>query len=178
MIMNKKTIQKFKWFWAWNDEKEEAWLGKMAGEGWHLKSLGLPGTYIFEEGSPQKDVYRMDYINDQRDYQNYLQLFHDAGWEHIGRMGGWQYFRKPIHEDNFPEIYTDNASKAQKYQRVLIYLVILLPVLMMLVIRPASEGSSFIEFYSILKTIMGFFMIFYVYAMVRIFHRINKLTKK
>jgi hypothetical protein len=47
MNMNKKTMRKNKWFWAWNDDKEKAWLGQMASEGWHLVSLGLPGTYIF-----------------------------------------------------------------------------------------------------------------------------------
>lgn len=150
---------------------------KPGWEKWPLKAgiligLGLPGTYRFEEGSPREDVYRMDYINDQKDYQNYLQLFKDAGWDHIGRMGGWQYFRKSIQANDVPEIYTDNASKAQKYQRVLIYLVILLPVLLLLVIRPVSEGNSFFEFYSVMKTLAGLFMIFYVYAMLRIFGRI------
>lgn len=120
----------------------------------------------------------MDYIINPKDYQNYLQLFIDAGWEHIGKMGGWQYFRKSIQGDNVPEIYTDNTSKAQKYQRVLITLVILLPVLTMFVIRPATEGSALYDFYSIIKTLMGFFMILYIYAMVRIFRRILQLMKK
>ena len=176
--MEKKTILKFKWFWAWNDEKEEAWLGQMASEGWHLKELGLPGNYIFESGAPRKDVYRLDYINNRSGYQNYLQLFTDAGWEHIGVMGGWQYFRKPMQGDLAPEIYTDNASKAQKYQRVLIFLAILLPALTMFVIRPTTGGRTLFDLYSILKTIMGFFLIFYVYAMLRIFRRILQLQKK
>jgi len=176
--METKHINKFKWFWAWNDEKEEAWLEKMAGEGWHLGGLGLPGNYSFESGKPRKDVYRLDYIIDQKDYQNYLQLFNDAGWEHIGKMAGWQYFRKPYQGDLVPEIYTDNASKAQKYQRLLIFLIILLPVLFISVTRPVSAGSSLFDFYSILKTIMGFFLIFYAYSMLRIFLRIKQLLKK
>lgn len=176
--MKTKKIQKFKWFWAWNDEKEEAWLGQMASEGFHLIGLGLPGTYIFEEGDPRRDVYRLDYINNQKDYQNYLQLFKDAGWEHIGIMGGWQYFRKPMQGDIAPEIYTDNASKAQKYHRVLIFLVIFLPIYTFFVIRPFALGSTPSDLYSILKTIMGLFLILYVYAMVRIFRRILQLQKK
>ncbi len=176
--METNIIQKFKWFWAWNDEKEEAWLEQMASEGRHLCGLGLPGNYSFESGAPRKDVYRLDYIINQKDYQNYLQLFNDAGWEHIGKMGGWQYFRKPYQGDLVPEIYTDDTSKAQKYQRVLIFLVILLPVLLMFITKPAIAGSSLFDFYSILKTIMGFFLIFYVYAMLRIFRRILQLLKK
>jgi hypothetical protein len=93
-------------------------------------------------------------------------------------MGGWQYFRKSIQGNRIPEIYTDTTSKAQKYQRILITLVILLPVLTVFVTRPATEGSTLYDFYLILKTLMGFFMIFYVYAMVRIFRRILQLTKK
>ena len=77
------TISKFKWFWAWQDEKEEAWLHEMAKEGLHLQRMGLPGSYIFEVGEPRDDYYRMDFITDRKDYQNYLQLFKDAGWEHI-----------------------------------------------------------------------------------------------
>jgi len=176
--METKKIQKFKWFWAWNDDKEEAWLGQMASEGWHLKGLGLPGTYLFEEGNPQKVVYRLDFINNPKEYQYYLQLFNDAGWEHIGRMGGWQYFRKPTQEDNVPEIYTDNESKAQKYQRVLIFLVILLPILIMFTTNLGSEENTWFDFFSILKTIIGLFLIFYVYAMLRIFRRILQLLKK
>ena len=176
--MNGNTLKKFKWFWAWNDDKEEAWLGQMAGEGWHLKSLSLPGTYNFEKGNPQKVVYRLDFNSNTRDYQNYLQLFQDAGWEHLGRMGGWQYFRKPVQGDTIPEIYTDNTSKAQKYQWVLIYLVILLPILLIFAIRPAPVESPYFELYSILKTIFGLFLIFYIYAMLRIFGRIHQLTRK
>jgi len=176
--MNKKTIQKTKWFWAWNDDKEEAWLGQMASEGWHLVSLRLPGNYLFEEGSPRQDVYRMDYISNPKDYQDYLQLFKDAGWEHIGRMGSWQYFRKSVQGNQVPEIYTDNTSKAQKYQRVLVTLVILLPILTVFVTRPAVEGGPWYDLHSIIKTLLSLFLIFYVYALVRIFNRILQLTKK
>jgi hypothetical protein len=93
-------------------------------------------------------------------------------------MGGWQYFRKLYQGDLVAEIDTDNASKAQKHQRLLIFLVTLLPVLLMSVTRPVSAGSSLFDFYLIFKTIMGFFLIFYVFAMLRIFLRINQLLKK
>ena len=86
------TTTKFKWFWTWQDDREEAWLGEMARADWHLKSLGLPGFYTFIAGEPRNDVYRLDFVMDRKDYQAYLRQFRDAGWEHVGEMGGWQYF--------------------------------------------------------------------------------------
>jgi hypothetical protein len=175
--MDDRILHKYKWFWAWDDEKEEAWLSKMAHDGWHLQSLGLPGSYTFAAGEPREDVYRMDYIIQGKDYQHYLQLFRDAGWEHIGVLGGWQYFRTRKQGSQMPEIYTDNASKAQKYSRVLVFLVVFLPIFTMTVTRPVSTESSYYDFFSIIKVIMSLFMVLYAYAMVRLVMRINRLKK-
>lgn len=81
-----QTVRKFKWFWAWQDDKEEAWLSEMAQAGWHLKWPAMPGFYTFEAGAPRQDVYRLDYVFSNKDYQNYLQLFQDAGWQHLGDL--------------------------------------------------------------------------------------------
>ena len=56
-------ITKFRWFWAWQDETEERWLGEMSGRGFHLKSVGLPGIYTFQVSEPRPYTYRMDYQN-------------------------------------------------------------------------------------------------------------------
>ncbi|HLE51739.1 MAG TPA: hypothetical protein VI755_06730 [Anaerolineales bacterium] len=32
--MEKTMIRKFRWFWPWQDENEEAWLKEMSQEGW------------------------------------------------------------------------------------------------------------------------------------------------
>ena len=56
----------------------------MAQEGWHFKELGLPSNYTIESGEPRNDHYRMDFIIDRKNFQNYLQLFKDADWEHLG----------------------------------------------------------------------------------------------
>jgi hypothetical protein len=166
------------WFWAWDDEREESWLSKMAGEGLHLKSIGAPCFYEFEIGEPRNDVYRLDYILDRKGYPAYLQLFHDAGWEHIGEMGGWQYFRTQAQGSQIPEIYTDKDSKALKYQRVIITLIIFLPILMMFAIRPVSADSPFTELYLAGKFILDLFLILYAYAIIRIYGRMRQLKKK
>lgn len=172
------TISKFKWFWAWQDEKEEAWLSNMAREGWHLKGLGIPGTYTFESGEPRNDQYLIDFIVDRKDYQNYLQLFKDTGWEHLGEMGGWQYFRTRAEGTAIPEIYTDKDSKAMKYQRLITILVVFLPIYLMMSTRPVDSTSQFAELYLAGKFIMSLFLILYAYAMVMILRRILKLKNK
>lgn len=169
------TINKFKWFWAWQDEKEEAWLHKMAMQGLHLQSVGPFGYYKFLEGEPRNDYYRMDYIMDRKDYENYLQLFKDADWEHLGEMGGWQYFRTTAKGDSIPEIYTDNASKATKYKRLITFLVVFLPIFITLTTRPLDGSSSFAGLYFAGKMFGMFLTLLYVAAMIKIFQRIKQL---
>ncbi|HCU56766.1 MAG TPA: hypothetical protein DF984_00805 [Anaerolineaceae bacterium] len=57
-----------------------------------------------------------------------MQYVTDAGWEHLGELGSWQYFCIPAEGDHQPEIYTDAASKIKKYERVLTILVIFQPI--------------------------------------------------
>ncbi len=172
------TITKFKLFWAWQDEKEELWLHEMAKQGLHFRSVGAPGLYKFEVGQPRNDYYRMDFITDRKDYQNYLQLFKDAGWEHLGEMGGWQYFRTQAEGSAIPEIYTDKDSKAQKYQRLIVILIVFLPIFMTITTRPIDPASPFVDLYFAGKMIGAFLMILYVAAMIKIFQRIQQLKSK
>jgi hypothetical protein len=121
--MQKKVVTKFKWFWAWQDEVEEQWLGKMSKKGYHLSSVGLPGFYTFTVAEPYNYSYRLDYqMFYKKDKREYLQLFLDAGWEHIGEMSAWQYFRKEARQGETHEIFTDAESKIAKYKRVLTWL--------------------------------------------------------
>jgi hypothetical protein len=168
--MEEQMIRKYKWFWAWQDEKEEAWLRQMSHEGLHLASLGFPGFYNFAPGEPANYVYRMDFMTDSKDRSNYLQLFNDAGWEHLGQMGGWQYFRTLAGEGELPEIYSDPDSKIQKYGRLLAYLTIFLPISIIFFTR-GSEAPG----YPIIQMVYGVLMIVYVFAMVKILGRIGKL---
>ncbi|MFC1872056.1 DUF2812 domain-containing protein [Chloroflexota bacterium] len=125
--MAENTIRKFKWFWPWQDEQEEAWLMSMSQKGWHLSSVGLPCIYRFLAGEKRDYVYRLDYpMYKKRDQQDYLQLFSDAGWEYLGKMSNMaHYFRKEAGEGETLEIFTDVESKIAKYKRVLTYLTFL-----------------------------------------------------
>ena len=50
--MTNEIITKTKWFWAWQDEKEETWLSEMAHQGLHLDDVPFPGRYQFKSGEP------------------------------------------------------------------------------------------------------------------------------
>jgi len=171
-----ETIKKFKVFWAWQDEKEEAWLREMSLQGWHLRELPFPTVYTFERGAAQDFTYRMDFITSSTKRDEYFQLFRDAGWVHLGQMGGWQYFRKPSADGSAPEIYTDVESKMQKYGRLLTILIIFLPI-MMINLRTVTEYTNS-PAGAILWGIYLVIFLIYVYAVVRIATRVMKLKKK
>jgi hypothetical protein len=67
------TYHKFKWFWAWQDEKEEPWLRTMSQQGYHLVSVKPFGSYCFKHGDKTDYVYRLDYQTNRKDSLNYLQ---------------------------------------------------------------------------------------------------------
>lgn len=167
--MEKKTLRKYKWFWPWQDEAEEAWLRKMSQQGWHLSSIGIPTIYDFECGEPEDFVYRLDYPSYSRiDKEVYLQLFRDAGWEKIREMGGWHYFRQKAEPSEELEIYTDAESKIGKYQRLLVFLWILTLPLFIALINTRGNFLFFI--------VVPIFLI-YIYMIFRISIRINQLKR-
>ena len=170
------TRKQFHWFWAWEDEKEEAWLRARAQEGWHFKSVSAPGSYVFEQGAPGDYVYRLDYFTDRKDRADYLQLFEDAGWTHLGEMNGWQYFRQKVVDGRAPEIYTDGASKAQKYRRIMLLLIVLLPLLLnsvFIISRGANNGLI-----QAALVFLAALLLLYVYAMLRLLQRISRLRRQ
>ena len=173
--MNTTYIYKNKWFWAWQDDKEEAWLSEMSREGLHLEAVSL-GRYKFQKGAPADYVYRLDYQSlRSKDKESYLQLFEDTGWEHVGDMSGWMYFRIQASEGESPEIFSDPESKMGKYQRVMIYLVIFLPIMMIL--RPNIAGR-YGTFSAIVEGLFAVLFLLYAYAMIMLFRRMNQVKGK
>jgi len=167
--------KQFRWFWAWEDEKEEIYLREMALGGWHFQSVIPPGFYTFEKGIPRNDYYRLDFLSNYKDKDNYLQLFEDAGWSHVGEFGRWQYFCKTATEDETLEIFTDNDSKIKKYSRVMAFLVIFSPIyLIMLTNLSKAEGL----FYKIVAFVFLLFVLLHAYAIVKLIRRIEQLKKR
>jgi len=173
--MNKETVKKRKWFWAWEDEKEEAWLTECSASGLHLVKPDV-GIYEFMSGSPKRYIYRLDYqTHSKKDKEQYLQLFHDSGWEHVGEMNGWQYFRKEAIPGEEPQIYTDPASKAEKYRRLMGFFLLMMPIYSstMITIAPRSSSSPA---WGIIQAAMFIVLMLYIYFMFKLWARIRQLT--
>lgn len=84
------TLKQFRWFWAWDDDKEEAWLREMANKGWHFVSISGLGNHTFVQVQARDVVYRLDHMPNDKDKVDYVQLFQDAGWDYAGQsFNGW-----------------------------------------------------------------------------------------
>lgn len=117
--MNETIVRKSRFFMPWQDNLQEAWFEELSMQGLHLKNLDWSGCE-FVQGKPQNYVYRLDFQDALKQSRaEYLRFFSDMGWEHLGELEGWQYFRKLVQPGEQTEIYTDPGTKIQKYSRFL-----------------------------------------------------------
>lgn len=188
--MKNEIKRVFKIFFAWQEEKEAAWLHDMSKEGWHLTEVGF-FKYMFQKGSPFDYTYRFDFkVLKKEDMENYISIFEDAGWKYIDSTGSWHYFKTEGKRDVEPELYNDNRSKMEKYKRLLFFLgIIFLPIMgwglpnlymRMIDMEPDSILNNAIAFniylpFVVLLTIVE---IVAVYGIVRIIIIINRLKKE
>ncbi len=170
--MNAKPIRRAKWFWGWQDDKEEAWLQDMAHQGLHLKSARF-GSYEFTQGEPREMVYRLDFLPDAKNRASYLQLFQDAGWEHVGELNGWQYWRRARRAGESEEIFTDAESKIEKYKRLIKYLMVTLPVYLPVYIVVINHKQGVIE--TIFTVLVLLLLAVYGFFYIKLQQRINQL---
>lgn len=175
-----------RWFWAWQDEAEERWLEDMARKGLYFENVTKFGLYTFKKGQPGDFVYRLDYQGkEKKDLGDYLQLFHDAGWEYVGDINGWQYFRKPRVTGGTNEIFTDNRSKIEKYQRYMLMLLVVLAITTAVIVNSAvtlqfSRVATMTVFYYVRAVLWIFFSIadgIIIYTVLRLNARIRQLRE-
>lgn len=168
------TVRKSRIFLAWQDDREEAWLNEMAAQGLHLQRVVFPCFYHFVEDEPSSYVYRLDFKSSPKtDMDDYLQLFADAGWEHVGQFfNGWQYFRKAIAPGETAEIYSDAESKIAKYNRLMMFLVPFVPMLFFSLISVSASGMRFVQALDVVL------LVIYVVAFLRLLQRVKELKKQ
>ncbi len=164
----------------WSDAKHEGWLTEQARSGWHVKRVHGWG-YSLERGEPADVAYRLDVRPwDRAERDEYLALFRDAGWEHVGSRGVWEFFRKPVVGGEAPEIHTDPVSRIAIYRRAMVFLagmtIIPLTVLVPALTRSAStplSGSQLLALASVIALAA-----FFLYGTVRLVLVINRLKKQ
>jgi len=163
-------------FTIWQDEREAAWLTRMAADGWHLRSLTI-GCYTFEKGEPAAVAYRMDYrrlTGAERD--EYLGLFRDAGWERVATLVNWHYFRKPAPEGPLPDIFSDTASRVDKYRRVLGILVVIL-MMNVIILTTQRMPESMTPVREIIRLLQFGAVVLLSWAVLRIMAHISRLKR-
>jgi len=95
----------YKWWWAWDFDKEEDWLNEMAFQGWALTGVRLC-RYEFQRCECGEYIIRLE----MRDQENgYLDLMKESGAEYVGRVVRWMYFRRKAELGDF-KIFSDLDS--------------------------------------------------------------------
>lgn len=180
MSCDKTTKTVFHMFMAWSSDKEERWLSEQERSGWHLKSVRCFG-YTFERSAPADVAYRLDWgPSCRQDGSEYLNIFKDAGWEHLGWRGKWNVFRKPVVGGLVPEIYTDPNSRIAMYRRVLAFLGVFMCIIVAQLGPQISrlDSSAKRGGFPFVLAIYGAMVAFFLYGIVRLLLVISKLKKE
>ena len=115
----RKTVKKL--FWAWDFDREEAWLNEMAAKGLSLVSVGFC-RYDFEETEP--GAYRialelLPQMPSHPESEQYLRFLEEAGIETVGSYFRWVYVRKKTDGGEFA-LFSDRKSKIAHLVRIII----------------------------------------------------------
>lgn len=182
---NGAVVRKFKLWFVWQDEQLQRWLQQQAAQGLHLRSTNVLCLHTFVRGAPADMVYRWD-AGDQRKDPHYMQLFQDAGWEHVASTVGWHCWRKARLAGQVNEIFTDSADKIRKYQRVMVPMLVILAVqLLTLAANPGVHmvlsGSNPAAATPIVSGAVGILVgsaIVLAYAVVKLMQRTAQLKRQ
>lgn len=177
MSAEKTTKTVLRLLLAWNDEKEGRWLAEQERSGWHLARVRCFG-YTFERTAPSEMTYRLDFGPPVRgDRQEYFSLFKDAGWEHVGTRGLWQYFRKASGGGPVPEIHTDPHSRIAMYKRLIALAAMMLAMLITMTATNLNMKNSTFDRIPIVFGIYIFMMAVFSYSIVRLLLHIARLKR-
>ena len=173
--MSGAVVKKFKLFWADQDVEQEEWLRSMARQGLHLRKLNWLQQWSFVKGEPADVVYRVDYHREVE--PAYQRLLEDAGWELGAQFFGWQYWRTPAVNGHAQQLFTDRASNAAKFKRLLATIGLLsLPMLVMLILPGKSRALEVVSM-PFLIAILGLFAINMI-GVARLAIRLVKLQRE
>lgn len=121
-MKNKTKKTEFRFFTIPEWKKEEKYLQKRHREGWKFTGVTMLGFYHFEKCEPEDVVYQLDYNQEGAAHrEEYIQMFHDCGWEYILDFVGYSYFRKPVSDmdgEESEEIFCDDDSRIDMMKRV------------------------------------------------------------
>ncbi len=157
-----------KLFFAWNKDKEKAYLEEKAKQGYKLIKVKL-GKYYFEKDEPKDVVYQFDFrVLSKNDEQDYLKMHED--WEMVFRFGGWYYFRKEGTSDE--TLFSNNEGTKSMLLRLMRFLCLAgFPLYyQVLIIFPkmVSEGDGLSRFYQFFQPIVFVLIILQIYSLLKL----------
>jgi len=117
----KDTKTEFRFFTVPEWKKEEQYLREQHQSGWEFVAVNSIGLYHFKKCEPKDVIYQLDYNPESITQKNeYIQMFHDCGWEYLQNYCGYSYFRKAVSEmdGTEEEIFCDDASRLDMMKRV------------------------------------------------------------
>ena len=115
----RKIVRKL--FWAWDFDKEEAWLNEMASKGLALVCTGFC-KYEFEECTPNEygvQLELLDFKADSAEGRQYISFIEETGAEHVGKWLRWVYFRKKLSNGEEFKLFSDKDSLISHLKRVI-----------------------------------------------------------
>ncbi len=134
---HKKMMRRF--FGLADFIKEQEFLQEQHRQGWVFKHFDPMFKYSFEKGEPGDFVYQLDYKENEKDEESYIQMFRDCGWEYIMKYGMWYYFKKEKTEnDKENSIFSDRESRIEMCKRVSVRNALLIVPVFVIFLSSAS----------------------------------------
>ncbi len=162
-------------------EKEEEYLMEMAKKGYLLEKVSITGKYYFKKSNPANMIYRIDF-NPDKDFESYIQMYKDYGWEYIQDLNGFSYFRK-VNDGTENEIFNDIESKIDMIEKIsnrrmlpiiIIFLCTVIPNVIRMTINETFTDTVSIIFYAFWIVLL----VVYIYTITRCTIGFNKLREK
>lgn len=107
-------------FWkAWDFDREEQWLNQMAAQGLALTGVSFC-RYEFEDCAPGAYTYRLELLKETTRHpesQSYIRFLEETGAKHVATFSRWVYFALPAALGPF-ELHSDLESKIGLLKRI------------------------------------------------------------
>ena len=118
-MKNNDVLKTHKLFLLTDYDLEENYLRDMSKNGWELTA---PARYTqkFRRAEPKDVIYKIDFLSDTSDIASYKKLYEDYGWEYLGIVNNFTYFRKDADgvNDEDMDIFSDNQSRFDMINRI------------------------------------------------------------
>jgi len=100
-------------------DKEEAYLNKMAKQGYSLKEVKDFGPYVFQKDAKAQASYKIDIREKMTDdqYQDYLAMFEDFGWHKVsGHKDSKRQYFLPVKDQVDQSMFSTKESATERYK--------------------------------------------------------------